>query len=340
MKLTKISAQGGKVIVLSLLMALLVSGCTIPLGKNNGNVKKTLTPEQAKATAEKFINDNLLLASTKATVKSATLEGDVYNINLDVSGQNYTSYMTKDGEKFFQSGVDMAKFAQEQAASQAAAAQAPASAGTPSQATAIPKTDKPKVELYVFTYCPYGTQSEKGIIPAVKLLGSKVDFKIRQIGAMHGEMEKTEAQRQLCIDKKYPAKYLDYTLAFALDSGIGACGSNTQCSDPLVNALFVKFGIKKSTIDACMKTDGAALYAAEEANAQSKSIGGSPTLVINGAQSSAGRDSASYLAGICAAFNTAPAECSKQLSSTSPSAGFGDGAASNNAAAGCAVPAQ
>ena len=140
---------------------------------------------------------------------------------------------------------------------------------------------------------------------------------------MHGEYEKIEAQRQLCIEKQYPAKLLDYVQAFALDSAIGACGSNAQCSEPLVNALYAKLGITKSKIDACLKTDGATLYAAEVANSQSKGVGSSPTLVINGVRSNAGRDSASYLAGICAAFNNAPAECSKQLSSASPTAGFG-----------------
>ncbi|MFA6454567.1 MAG: hypothetical protein WCV70_01770, partial [Patescibacteria group bacterium] len=216
---------------------------------------------------------------------------------------------------------------------QAAAPAADTQAAAP---TVVPKSDKPSVELYVFTYCPYGTQSEKGIIPAVKLLGSKIDFKIRQIGAMHGEHEKLEAQRQLCIEKKYPTKLLDYVLAFALDSGIGSCGSDAQCSEPLVNVLYTKYGINKSTIDACIKTDSVNLYAAEEANAQSKNIGGSPTLVINGVQSSAGRDSASYLAGICAAFNTPPAECSQQVSSAAPAAGFGAAAAAaGGAAASC-----
>jgi len=329
------SAAGGKkfaiiasVLVLLAIVIVLIgtNKIVIPTGKN---VKKTLTIEEAKATAEKFVNENLLPANTKATVKNVTDEGDVYNVNLDVGGQDYTSYMSKDGSKFFQSGINMATFAEEKA-SQAAA---PTDNTQAAPAANVPKSDKPKVELYVFTYCPYGTQSEKGIIPAVQLLGSKIDFKIRQIGAMHGEYEKIEAQRQLCVEKQYPAKFLDYALAFALDSGIGACGSNAQCSEPLVNALYAKFEITKSKIDACMKTDGVTLYAAEEANAKSKGIGDSPTLVINGVQSNAGRDSASYLAGICAAFNTPPAECAKQLSGAAPAAGFGAGAATGGAAA-------
>ncbi|MDO8593271.1 MAG: hypothetical protein Q7R92_05970 [bacterium] len=325
-----------KIIFLSVLLALLVSGCSlaIPVSKNS---KKLLKPEEAKAAAEKFVNENLLPSNVKATINSATLEGDVYNISLNVQGKDYTSYMTKDGAKFFQSGIDMAASAKNQAQASAQNDNTNAQASQPSDN--IPKTDKPKVELFVFTYCPYGTQSEKGIIPAVQLLGSKIDFKIRQIGAMHGPHEATEAQRQLCIEKQYPAKLLDYVQSFALDSGIGACGSDAQCSGPLVDALYAKYGMTEAKIDGCMKTDGLALYAAEQANSQAQGVGGSPTLVINGVQSSAGRDSASYLAGICSAFNNAPAECSKQLSGAAPAPGFGAGTdAGGGAAAGCATP--
>ena len=153
----KIYVKSGKVIILGLLLVLLVSGCTIPLIKNSQSAKKILGPEEAKAVAEKFINENLLPSGTTATIKNVTDEGDVYNINLDVAGKDYTSYMSKDGSKFFQSGINMATFAADNAQAVASAADS----GAAAPATNVPKTDKPKVELYVFTYCPYGTQSEK-----------------------------------------------------------------------------------------------------------------------------------------------------------------------------------
>ena len=186
-----------KKLILLAFLALLLGGCslTIPTGKS---AKKALSPEEAKAAAERFINDNLLPSNIKAIINSVTDEGDVYGISLNVSGADYISYITKDGSKFFQSGINMETFAQERADQIAQADNAQAAA----PAANVPKSDKPSVELYVFTYCPYGTQAEKGIIPAVKLLGDKIDFKIKQIGAMHGEYEKIEAQRQLCINKQ------------------------------------------------------------------------------------------------------------------------------------------
>ena len=57
----------------------------------------------------------------------------------------------------------------------------------------------------------------------------------------------------------------------------------------------------------------------------SKSYGvrGSPTLVINGQIVRSARDSASFLNTICSSFNEEPSECSEELSSDSPSPGFG-----------------
>jgi hypothetical protein len=307
-----------KLILLSLLTALLVGGCSLAIPTKK-NAKKILAPEEAKATAEKFINDNLLPANTKATVKTATLEGDVYNISLDVGGKDYTSYMTKDGLKFFQSGIDMATFAQEaQAAASANNAQATAPAAN------VPKSDKPKVELFVMTECPYGLQAEKGILPVFAALGNKIDASIKFIHYfMHGDKEEQETYNQVCIRNEQAAKYYSYLNCYVIE------GDNAKC--------IAQAGVDKAKMDSCVKARSKDIYKNDSALSQQYGVSGSPTLVINGVQSNAGRDAASYLAGICAAFNNAPAECAKQLSSTAPSSGFGAGAASGTgAAAGCA----
>lgn len=317
---TNLLAKGGKVIILSLLLALLVSGCTIPLAKNGKNVKKILGPEEAKAVAEKFINENLLPSGTTATVKNVTDEGDVYNINLDVAGKDYTSYMSKDGSKFFQSGINMATFAANntQAAANANNTQAAASAN-------VPKTDKPKVELFVMTYCPYGLQAEKGILPAFAALGNKIDAKIRFVHYfMHGDKEEQETYSQVCIREEQAAKYDSYLNCFTLE------GDSAKC--------VTQAGVDKNKLAGCVVTKAKGYYKLDSDFSQGYGVGGSPTLVINGIQSNAGRDSASYLAGICAAFNTPPAECVKQLASVSPAPGFGIGTAASGAAAGCATP--
>jgi len=319
----KIFTKGGKVIILSLLLALLVSGCTIPLAKNGIGAKKILGSEEAKVVAEKFINDNLLPPGTTATVKNVTDEGDVFNISLDVGGQDYTSYMSKDGSKFFQSGLDMAKFAEEKAAQ----ATAPAASGEAAPAANAPKTDKPKVELFVMTHCPYGLQAEKGLLPAIEALGDKVDAKIRFVHYfMHGDKEEQETYNQVCIREEQAAKYNNYLSCFVIEGDSGKC------------VVQAKVDAKK--LISCVAAKAKGYYKADSDLSNGYGVGGSPTLVINGVQSSAGRDAASYLAGICAAFNNVPAECAKQLSSAAPAAGFGAGSADNSAAAANCAPTQ
>jgi hypothetical protein len=199
----------------------------------------------------------------------------------------------------------------------------------------VPKTDKPSVELYVFTYCPYGTQMEKAVIPVVKLLGNKIDFKIRQIGAMHGEHEKIEAERQLCIEKNYPDKLLDYILAFVSDEKIGNCGGDATCLKPLINAIYSKLGIDEIKINSCMASDGESLYNVEVANAGQHGVSGSPTLIINGAETQANRSPEAVKGVICSAFNNVPSECSQTLSTDSASAGFGSTTSSDSSTASC-----
>ena len=45
---------------------------------------------------------------------------------------------------------------------------------TPSQE--ITKTDKPNVELFVMSFCPYGVQAETAMKPVVDLLGDSADI--------------------------------------------------------------------------------------------------------------------------------------------------------------------
>ncbi|MEK6875565.1 MAG: hypothetical protein AABX30_02685 [Nanoarchaeota archaeon] len=250
----------------------------------------------------------------------------VYEVNFLYQGTEIPIYVTRDGK--YAGTLNSVTGSADSGSGNAASQE-------------IPKTDKPSVELYVFTYCPYGLQAEKGIVPVVKLLGNKINFKIRQIGAMHGDYEKVEAERQLCIEKNYPDKFYDYLSTFALDSTIGACRGEDACVLPKIKAIYTKLGIDSAKIDACMKTDGVSLYAAEETNAQTNGVSGSPTLIVNGIVTNSGRDSASYLDTICQAFTEGkvPSECSQQLSSVSPSAGFGasTGSASSSSAVQCAT---
>ncbi|NMB66634.1 hypothetical protein GYA25_01070 [Candidatus Woesearchaeota archaeon] len=252
------------------------------------------------------------------TLNSVKENSGLYEMNVSYQGNSFLLYMTKDGKNIIESLIPVGLVQQ--------------SSSNSNTQKEIPKSDKPSVELYVFTYCPYGLQMEKAMIPVVKLFKDKIDFKIRQIGAMHGDFEKVEAERQLCIEKYYPDKLLDYDLAFAENTSIGSCNGDATCLAPKLKALFSQFGIDSSKIDSCMKSEGESLYNAEVQNSQSKGISGSPTVLINGVNSQLSRNQEAVKEAICSAFNNVPSECSQSLSTTSASAGFGAGTGSSSSA--------
>ena len=90
-------------------------------------------------------------------------------------------------------------------------------------AAEVKKNDKPTVELFVMSHCPYGTQIEKGIIPAIEALGDKVDFNLKFCSyAMHGEQELREELNQYCIQKEQKDKLLPYLKCFLKEGKKGA----------------------------------------------------------------------------------------------------------------------
>jgi len=298
----------------SLVLGVLVLALLFSMFSGNftGNV---ISKEQAGETLLTFYQS---LGVEDLTINSISEVSGVYEVDVNYQDNVIPLYITKDGKNVIS---DMSPLEA-------------TSSGT-TTTTEVPKSDKPSVELYVFTYCPYGLQMEKAILPVVELLGDKIDFKIRQIGAMHGEYEEIEAKRQLCVEKNYPAYFLDYIRIFAQSTEIGNCQGDAACLSPKLNTVFSQFDIERSKIDSCMNLDGDTLYDAEVSNSNSKGISGSPTLVINGVETSSGRSPEEIKGVICSAFNNVPSECSTALSTAQASAGFGAGTSSGSSTASC-----
>ncbi len=242
-----------------------------------------------------------------AKIDSVIKQDGFYRVLLDFNGQKTSLFITLDGKYLVESILPLA--VTPQAAGDSGAGQQRQTQQR--QAAEVPKSDKPKVELFVMTHCPYGTQAEKGLIPAIKALGSKIDAKIRFVHYFMHDPEKTETPRQVCIREEQSAKYLDYLSCFLED------GESDRCIS--------KAGIDKAKMEKCIDNKKSDEYYAQDSQlSNGYGVQGSPTLMINGQIVNSGRDSASMLNTICSAFNEAPAECSEiQLSSSQPSPGFG-----------------
>lgn len=188
----------------------------------------------------------------------------------------------------------------------------------------IPKSDKPKAEAFVFSYCPYGLQFEKALSPVYNLLKNKADIKIVFIGAMHGEYEHIESLRQLCIQKLYSTdKLWSYLNEFTVNTELGKCKGEVSCISPFIEKIFSNNGIDKSKIESCMKNDAETIYNQDMARAKELGISGSPTFVMNNVKASVSRSPESIKTAVCNAFNSAPKECDTKLSTTAAGAGFG-----------------
>lgn len=247
--------------------------------------------------------------------------GNLYEVSVSYNEKEIPVYVTKDGKYFVQGAVPITT---ENASS---------NQGIPVE---VVKSDKPVVEAFVFSYCPYGLQFEKALQPVYDLLKNKADIRIVAIGAMHGEFEKTETLRQICIEKNFGKdKLWTYLKDFSASTEIGACSGTDACVNPLVEKIMTNKGIDKNKINQCMKTDAEAIYNLQMARASELGISGSPGFVINGAQVNVGRNPEAIKQAICDAFNTAPSECTKTLSTTSAGAGFGSTAGSASSTASC-----
>lgn len=293
--------------------------------------------EKAKSKVTTYVNANLLGGQATASLDQITNAGkDIYKLKFNINGQSIESYMTKNGKLFFPEAYDMVSTTAKDATAQNSAQTAPT--------TVVTKNDKPKVELFIMSYCPYGTQIEKGILPAVQALGNKIDFSLKFVNyAMHGQKELDENLRQYCIDKDQKDKIYTYLTCFLKSDDSASClksvGVNQSKLDSCVASADKQFKVTEQFTNKTNWNGNYPPFDTHKTDNAKYGVQGSPTLIINGDQVSTARDSATLLKTICSAFNNQPEVCSTaKLSSASPAPGFGEGTAAAGATtAGCAT---
>ncbi|MEM5793480.1 MAG: hypothetical protein QXY45_03975 [Candidatus Aenigmatarchaeota archaeon] len=189
----------------------------------------------------------------------------------------------------------------------------------------LKKVDKPQLEAFVVSYCPYGLQMQRVLVPVHELLGKVADIKIRYIGsiengkvtAMHGDQEAQENLKQICIREEQSDKYWNYISCF-----MKAQGRSEICSDE------VKLDKKK--LEDCIKDPNKGLkYAKVDFDLANKySVTGSPTLILNGERVSeynfGGRSAEAVKTLICCSMKTKTSECDTKLSSEQANIAFAE----------------
>ncbi len=299
-------------------------------------------PDVASSKAIDYINTQLLKGAANAELQEVNELDQLYKMKISIRGQEFSSYITKDGRYLFPQGIDLKE--KEMGLNGKSTDSAPT---TPTgKATAdcseTPKKAKPELEVFVMSHCPYGTQVEKGLLPVLKLLKDKISFKLRFVYyAMHGDVEVNEELRQYCIQKEQEDKLLDYLECFLNDGNSESCLTSTKIDlaklESCVASADKEFEVSKNLNDQSSWLSGRfPLVNIDKALNEKYGIRGSPSLVINGKKLNSGRDSASLLAAICCAFDEKPPECEEALSTVAPSPGFGfKTGGSASASAGC-----
>ncbi|MBW2963569.1 hypothetical protein KY306_02235 [Candidatus Woesearchaeota archaeon] len=308
------------------LVILLAVSLYFNLGSSSGD----LSSDKASDKFMSFVNNNLLESGMTADLKNVKEANGVYEMELDVGGQSFVSYITKDAEIFFPQGYVIADLEEELSGA--------ASAGEVETAAPISvKSDVPNVKMFVMSFCPYGQQAENGLGPALDVLGDSVEFEphfviysdyASRMGAswdafcwdeeekycsMHGIGELNEDIRQLCIYDQNPGKWWDYVN-----------GINAECDYTNVDTCWENVaedvGLDVSKIKTCFDEKGELFLKKEVLLNQQYGVQGSPTVLINDQPHNGGRAPENYKQSICSAFNDAPEECGEALSTTGAAA--------------------
>ncbi|MCX6737864.1 MAG: hypothetical protein NTY11_00335 [Candidatus Parcubacteria bacterium] len=241
-----------------------------------------MSKEDAANKTITYIQDNLASPGTEFTLKGSEEKSGVYEVSFDVMGQSEKVYVTKDGKILFLNSFDM---------------------NPPAEKT-LTKTDKPTVELFVMSFCPYGNQAEGLMKPVADLLGDKADIQLHyifytkdqgytypdscydeagQYCSMHGIQELHQDVRELCVQKYQPDKLWGFVKAINDQA-------TAQNVDSKWEAIANSNGIKETS-----------------------KIAGSPMIVINGIIYDGARTSEGYKEAICSTFNNAPSECQQAI---------------------------
>ncbi|MBW2967841.1 hypothetical protein KY362_05125 [Candidatus Woesearchaeota archaeon] len=191
--------------------------------------------------------------------------------------------------------------------------------------TGVKKGDnRPQIDFYVMSYCPYGNMAEEAIEPVYRLLGDKAEFNPHYViysnyrgggpqfclddanlyCSMHGIQELNQGLRELCVDKHMGIReYFEFTLEMNKK-----CNSNNAdtCWEPVAKSL----GLDVEKIKDCEANEWEDILAAELELNKALGVSGSPTVFVEGQQFSGARTPAGFAQALCGGFETAPTDCS------------------------------
>jgi len=308
----KITAKKILFSVIALCIVLIFSFCAAIILKKY-SVHKTISRLNASYKVLNTVNTYFVPGKNANLAGKPVEERGLYKVDLTLDNITQSFYLTKDGEWliFPNAMVDIAKL-------KSMAKQKPEAKNEE-----IPKAEKPVIELFIMSLCPYGSRAEKVILPVVKPFEDKIDFTIKflvsvnganinDVASLHGIDEVKEDARQAAIIKYYPDKFAAYVDKINEKSCVISCGA-VKLDDYWKEAAGkLQMDVKKIEKFA-YGTEGMAQLKEDSAASSKYNATASPTLIINGTRSDAiYKDAKAIKEVICSAFTNAPNVCQKE----------------------------
>jgi hypothetical protein len=279
-------------------------------------------PNEVKKAME-YINEMLKEQGQSASLISWAEEEGLYKIDFKIGDNQYQSFVTKDGKYLFPYGIDLTKKIEE----------ATGTEETETQPTQVEKRERPDVKLFVMSYCPFGLQMEKALLPVWQLLKNKADIGIYFVNyIMHGKKEMEENLRQYCIQKEEKEKYLAYLGCFVRDGNTDNCLKEAGIDQDKLNSCQSTTDKEFKISESFTETGYPPFNVHKDLN-EKYGVRGSPTLVINDTVVNVERSPEKIKEAICNAFLNPPEECNQKLSEETASPGFGMGTGSSGSGA-------
>lgn len=195
--------------------------------------------------------------------------------------------------------------------------------------------NKPQIDFFVMSFCPYGNQAEELIEPVYQILEGKADFNPHYViysnygdgsgcideemkyCSMHGLQELNQGVRELCVNNHFGINaYFKFVLAV-----------NDKCSsrdaDTCWEGIADNLGLDKEKIKTCEEEEALTILEEDKKLGDTLSVSGSPTVFIDGESYAGPRSSGGYQQALCNAFDEAPEECEELIESEAPSAPSG-----------------
>jgi hypothetical protein len=187
------------------------------------------------------------------------------------------------------------------------------------------------------SYCPYGLQMQKAVLPVMELFKDKIDLKMRFVSyIMHDKIEIDENNLQYCLQEEQNDKLVAYLKCFSVSGDSKSCLKTAKVNESKLNSCISatdkEFGTTAAYNDKASWLSGRyPLYPVDQDLNDLYGVQGSPTIVINGSQTQVSRSPEAVKLAICAAFNNPPKECEETLSTLSASPSFGAGTGTDTA---------